>query len=143
MVERDIGNSQRGARADDRQRAGIALRIGRQHHRDHLRLIHVAFRKQRPDRPVDKPAGQNFFLRGPSLAFNEAARKLAGGVSVFTVIHRERKEGGVRLGLFVGAGAYQHHGISRTNHHGPIGLLGYLSCFNCDFLTIQVNFYGM
>ena len=37
VLERNIGNRQRRARADDGQRAGIALRIGREHHGDHLR----------------------------------------------------------------------------------------------------------
>ena len=77
VVERNVGNRQRRAGADDGERAGIALRIGREHHGDDLRLVHEAFGKQRPDGPVDQAAGENFFLRGTALALDKAARELA------------------------------------------------------------------
>ncbi len=46
MLERNVGNGERCAGADNGQRAGIALRIGRKHHGDDLRLVHEAFREQ-------------------------------------------------------------------------------------------------
>ena len=45
VVERNVGNRQRRTGADDGQRAGIALRIGREHHGDDLALVHEAFRE--------------------------------------------------------------------------------------------------
>jgi len=140
MGEGDVGDGERGASADNGQRAGIALRVGREHHGDDLRLVHEAFGKQRPDGPVDETAGQDFFFRGASLALDEAARKLAGGVSIFAIIHGERKKGRVRFRFFVGAGANQHDGVARAHQHGPVGLLGYLPRFEGYLLTVQVNF---
>ncbi len=46
VVERNIGNGERGAGADDGEHAGIVLGIGREHHRDDLRFVEIAFREQ-------------------------------------------------------------------------------------------------
>ncbi len=98
MMKGNIGNGQRGARADDGQRVGILLGIGREHHGDDLGFVQEAFGEQRTDGPVDQPAGENFFFRGTSLALDEAARNLAGGVSVFAIINGEREEAGFGFG---------------------------------------------
>ncbi len=77
MMERNIGDGQRGARANDGQRAGILLGIGRKHHGDDLGFVHEAFGEQRADGPVNQTAGKDFFFRGTSLAFDKAAGKFA------------------------------------------------------------------
>ena len=42
--------------------------------RDHLRLVRIAFREQRPDRTVDQAAGESFFLsKSEAFALDEAA----------------------------------------------------------------------
>ncbi len=143
VLERDVGDGQRGAGADNGERAGIALRIGRQHHADHLRLVHEAFGEQRADGPVDQAAGEDFFFGGTSLALDEAARKLAGGVSVFAVIDGEREECRSRFGFLAGAGGHQHHGVPGADDHGAIGLLCNFACFKGDLSTIQVDFNCM
>ena len=74
------------------QRAGVKLRVGREHHGDHLRLVAKPFGEQRTDRPVNQPAGEHFFFRGAPLALDVAARKPAGRVGVFAVVHREREK---------------------------------------------------
>ena len=85
---------------------GIALGIGRKHHGDHLRLVHEAFGEQRPDRPVNQTAGEDFLLRRTPLTLDKAARKFAGGVSVFTIIDGEREERGAHFGLLIRASAH-------------------------------------
>ncbi len=45
MLERNIRNRERGARANHRQGGRVLLRIGRQNHRDDLRLVQVTFGK--------------------------------------------------------------------------------------------------
>ena len=122
---------------------GIAFRIGRKHHGDDLRLVHEAFREQRPDRPVDQTAGEDLLLRRTPFALDEAAGKLARGISIFTIIDGEREERGARFGLFIGASAHQNHGIPGADHDGAIGLFRDFACLQGNFLTIQVNFYGM
>ena len=106
-------------------------------------LVHEAFGEQRPDGPVNQPAGENFLLRRAPLALDEAARKFARGVSVFSIIDGEREERGVGLGLFIGASAHQNNGVPGADHDGAIGLFRDLACLQGNFLTIQVNFYGM
>jgi hypothetical protein len=107
------------------------------------RLVHEAFREQRPDGPVNQPAGEDFLLRRASLALDKAAGKFARGVSVFSIIDGERKERGVRLGLLIRARAHQNNGVPGTDHDGAIGLFRDLACLQGNFLTIQVNLYGM
>ena len=143
MLERNVGDGQRRAGADNGQRAGIALRIGRQHHGDHLALVHEAFGEQRPDGPVNQPAGEDFLLRRASLALDEAAGKFARGVSVFTIIDGEGKERGVGLGFLIGARTHQNNGVPGADHDGAIGLFRDLARLQGNFLTIQVNLYGM
>ena len=143
MLERNVGDRQRGSGADDGQRARIAFGIGRQHHGDHLRLVHEAFGEQRPDGPVNQAAGQDFLLGRPALALDKAARKLAGGVSVFSIIDGEREKRGARLGLLIRASAHQNNGVPGADHDGAIGLFRDLTCLQGNFLTIQVNLYGM
>ncbi len=92
VMERNIGNGQRGGRADDAEHRGILFGIGREHHGDDLGFVHEAFGEQRTDGPVDQAAGENFFFRGTAFAFDEAAGNLAGGIGVLTVIDREREE---------------------------------------------------
>ena len=57
--------------------------------------------KQRPDRPVDQPGGQDFFFGRTAFALEEAAGDLAGGVRAFLIIDREREEVLTRLGAAV------------------------------------------
>src|ERR1700691_2401517 len=140
MVERNIGDGQRGAGADHCQGVGILLRIGGEHHGDDLGFMQETFGEQRADRPVDQPAGEDFFFRGPSLAFDEAARNLAGGVSILAIIYRERKEAGIRLRLFGHAGADQHYGISATHDDRAVRLLGHSARFEGDLAASQIDF---
>ena len=136
VSERNIRDGQRGAGADHGQRRRILLGIGRQHHGNDLRLVGIAFGEQRPDRPVNQAAGQDFFFRGPAFAFNESAWKLSGGISVFTIIHREREKGGVRLGFFVGTCRYQNGGVSGADNDRSVRLPGDPARLQRNFLTV-------
>ena len=69
--------------------------------RDDLRLVQIAFGEQRADRTVDQAAGEDFFFRRTSFALDEAAGKLAGGVSVFAIIHGERKKAAFGFGFWL------------------------------------------
>ena len=138
--EGQVGNGQGRARAHDGERIGVLLGIGREHHGDDLGFVEEPFGEQRTDRPVDQPAGENFFFRGTSLAFDKAARNFAGGVSVFAIVNGERKESGSRFGLFVSAGADQYHRIAGTNDDRAVRLFGHSACFERDLAIAQINF---
>ena len=73
LLERNLRDGQRGRGAGDRQDVGVVLGVGRQHERDDLRLVAPAGREERPDRPIDQPAGEDFLLGGLALALEEAA----------------------------------------------------------------------
>ena len=118
---------------------GILLGIRRKHHGDDLRFVQEPFGEQRPDRPVDQPAGENFFFRGTPLAFDEAARNLAGGVSVFAIIDGERKEPGSRFGLFGHASGDEDDRVPGANDYGAVRLFGHLARFQGDLAAAQVN----
>ena len=53
LLERNLGERERGRGAGDRQHVGVVLGVGRQHERDDLRLVAPARREERPDRPID------------------------------------------------------------------------------------------
>ena len=63
-----------------------------QHGGDDLRLVAVAFGKQRPDRAVDQARDERLLLGRPALALEIAAGDAAGGEGLFLVIDGERKE---------------------------------------------------
>src|SRR3546814_17174140 len=67
-----------------------------QHRADHLRLVLVALREQRADRPVDEAGDQGLLLRSPALALEEAARDLPRGEGLPLVVHGEREDIGTR-----------------------------------------------
>src|SRR3982751_4944689 len=99
MEERDIRDSERCPCSDNRQDSRIVLRISREHHSDDLRIPAKTLREQRPDRPINQPAGQGLLLGKPALTLDEAPRKLAGGVGVLTIIDCKREERSSRLRL--------------------------------------------
>ena len=143
MMERDIGNGQGGGGADDRERIRILLGIGREHHRDDLGFVQEAFGEQRTNRPVDQPAGENFFFGGTALAFDKSARNLAGGVSVFAIIHGEREKTCARFGLLGHAGGDQDYRVTGANDNRAVRLFGHLAGFKGDLAAAQVNFNCM
>ena len=144
VLERNIGDRQRRARAHNGERGGIAQGIGREHQADDLGFIGIAFGEQRADGAVDQAAGEGFLLRHAAFALDEAAGKTPGGVSVLAVIHREGKEVGSGLGLRVRAGSHQDYRFSGPHDDGTVGLLGHLPGFERDrTAAAQVYFNGM
>ena len=143
MMKGNFGDGQRRARSNDGQGAGIAFRVRRKHHGDHLGLVAVAFRKQGADGTINQPAGENFLLGHPAFALDESAGKLARGIGVFTVIHREWEEARAGLRFLIRNGRDQHDRIAGSHDHSPIGLLRDFTGFEGNLSTVQVDFNGM
>ena len=76
-VPRDVGDVQRGRRADDREHVGVVLVVVREHGGDDLRLAAEALREQRADRAVDQARGEDLLLGRAAFALEEAAGNLA------------------------------------------------------------------
>ena len=139
----NVGNRQSGRRAHNRERVRILLRIGREHHRDDLRLVQEAFGEQRPDRAVDQAAGENLFFGGTSLALDKAARNLSGGVGVFAIIHGQREKRRARLGILGHTSGDQDHRVTGSNDNRAVRLFGHLARFDGDGAASQVYFNCM
>ena len=127
-------------RARNGERVGILFGVSREDHGDDLGFVEKAFRKQRADRTIDQAAGQDFLFRGTSLAFNESARNLAGGVSVLSIIDGEREEPGPHLRLVSHTRGDQYHGVTRTNDDCAARLFGHLTRLQGDLTAAQVYF---
>ncbi len=132
---RNVGNHQRGARADDAQNIGIILAVRAQEHGLHLDLVIPALRKERADRAVGETAGENFFFRRPAFALEIAAGELAGRRRFFAVIHGEREEVLAFFGLRRGHGGHDDDGFAHLDGHGAVGLLGQLAGLDDDLFV--------
>ena len=127
----------------DGQRIGILLGIGRQDHGDDLGFVEKPFGEQRADRAINQPAGENFLFGGTSLALDKAARDLAGGVSVFAVVYREREESSSRFRIVSHAGGDQDHRVTRANDNRAVRLSGHFAGFQGNCPATQIDFNGM
>ena len=125
--EGDIGDVQRRRGAGDRQDVGVVGEIGREHQGDDLRLAGPALREERPDRSVDQARRQGLLLVRAALAFEEAARDLAGGIGVLAVIDGQRQEGDALLLAPVRGRGHQDHGVAVAHRDRAVGLFGHLA----------------
>ncbi len=141
--ERDIGDGQRRRSAVNGGHVGIILCVGRQHERNHLRLALEPLREQRPHRPVNHPAGQNFALARPPFAFDKSAGNSPAGIGVLAVVHGKWKEIDplARLGIRDRGG--KHHVVAYPHDGCAMRLLGNLACFKFKGFTageLNTNF---
>src|SRR6267378_3500639 len=86
---RAIGRSRGAGYGND---IGVVLAVRGEHHGDNLGFIAPGFGEERAHGTVNQPGSENFFFRGAAFALEEAAGNFSGGVSVFAVVHRERKK---------------------------------------------------
>src|SRR5262249_26400676 len=96
-------------------------------------------RKQRPNGPVDEPAGQGFFRGGPTFALDKPAGKLARGVGFFAVIDDQGKE----IAPFVGLafdGGNERYRVAILHDDGAMRLLGQLTGFNTQLARTEGTF---
>jgi len=98
-----------------------------QHERDDLGLEAPRRRKQRTQRAIDDPAGQDLFLVGPALAAEEPTGDLPRRVGVLAVVDRQWKEVRAFTGLLGRDGGDQHDRVAAAHDHGPVGLLGHVA----------------
>ena len=85
-------DGQRRRRPDHAQQIGIVLLIVRQHHGLDQDFVLEIFVEQRPNRPIDHPHGQDFFVRRAAFTLEEAAGNLARRVRLLAIIDRQWKE---------------------------------------------------
>jgi hypothetical protein len=133
--EGDVGDRQRAGGAVQGRHVRIVLGVGREHERDHLRLVAETFREQRPHRTIDQPGGDDLFFARPALPLDESAGDAPARVGVFAVIDRQGEEINALAGLRIGAGRCQHHVFGDAHHAGTVCLLRQLANFKGDLLA--------
>src|SRR5690606_30746071 len=110
---------------------------------DDQHLVLEALDEERADRPVDQARGQRFLFGRTTLALEEAARDLAGGVGLFLVVDGQREEVLPRLRL-PGEGHVGHDGgLAERGDNRTVSLTGNLPRFQCErFLAPLDGFPG-
>ena len=142
-VPRNIGNTQGRGRTVDREHVGIIFGIGAEQDPDDLRVVVKAFGEQRATWAVDHAGGEDFLLRGPSLALEVAAREFASGRRFFAVVNREREEiEFVPCGI-AGDGGDDQDGFAVGNDGGAVGLFGELAGFDDEFFVSDGDAYSV
>ena len=119
LLERNLRDGQRRGGAGDRQDVGVVLGVGGHQERDDLRLVAPAGREERPDRPIDQPAGEDFLFRGLAFALEEAAGNASRRIGVFAVVDRQRQEVDVARACRA-RGGDEHHGVARADDHRAV-----------------------
>ena len=108
--------------------------VGAQHRADHLCLVLVALRPERPDRAVDHARGQDRALGRTAFPLEETAGDLPGGVHALLDVDREREEVRALARLLPTHRRRQHHGLAAADDDGAVGLLCELAGLECDLL---------
>jgi hypothetical protein len=122
--ERNARQRDRRRSADQRRNVGIDLGVERKHRRDDLDFVVEALGEQRPQRPVDEAGSERLLLGGSPFALEEAARNLAGGVSLLDVVDGEREEVAAGDGFAAADGGDEHHRVSHPDDDRAVGLTG-------------------
>jgi hypothetical protein len=122
-VPRDVRDVQSRRRGGQRHHVRLVDLVGREHGRDDLRVLLVAFREERPERPIDDARRENLVLTKAPFALEEAPGDLAGGIGLFLVFTGQRKEIQARP-LVCRNGGDEHHAAPAADEGGAMGLLG-------------------
>ena len=142
-MERNLGEVERRRGSHNADDVRVVVGVGRENHRDHLRLAPEAGGKERPDRAVNHPAGEDFLFRRPSFALDEAAGNPPRGVGIFAVIHGEREETDSFARVLIGGGRDQHYGVAVAHQDRAAGLLCETPGFERQILFSDLNAFLM
>ena len=141
-IERQAGTGQCSGDTEQRRDLGIHRRVERHHGADDLHLVGEALGKQRTDRTVDQARSEDFLLGRTPFATEKTAGDNAGGVGLFLVIDGHGKEIALARGALLVYHGAQHHGVAHVDHHGGIGLAGYLARFHHDLVVAVLKLFS-
>ncbi len=134
-VPRNVADHQRGGRADDAEDVGVVLAIGAENDGLNLNFVIPALGKERTNRTVGEPAGENFLFRRTAFALEVTAGELAGCGRFFAVVNGKGEEVLTFFGLGRSHGGHDDDGFAHLDGHGAVGLLGQFAGFNGDLLV--------
>ena len=130
-VKRQAADSQGGGGGGAGQNIRLILAVGRFHPALNHDLVVEAFGKQRTDRPVDHPHGQDFLGRRRAFPLAKSAGKFAGGAEPLAVIDLQ----GEKVDAFPRGAAHdrrQNAGFAVGGEDGRVGLLGPFAGFKAQ-----------
>ncbi|MNL02136.1 hypothetical protein D3C87_1226350 [compost metagenome] len=141
--ERNARQCERSGCGNHRQNVRVIFEVVLNDRYDNLRVVLVAFRKQRADRAVDQAGNQRFLLRRTAFALEIAAGDLAGCVGLFLVVHGEREEVLSRLRRLCGNHRRKNHRLAVGCDDGAVGLTGNLACLELQRAASPFDFHGV
>ena len=139
-AERGARQRQRRGRADHRDDVRIHVLLDRHHLADDLDFVHEALGKQRPDGPVDKPAGQRLLLGRAPFAPGEAAGDLADRVHLLFVVDRQGEEPLVGTRLGHDHRRAEHDRVAHRRQYTTGGLPGHAIRLQDDLVAAELEF---
>src|SRR5690606_25613672 len=113
---------------------------------DNLRVVLVAFDKERADRAVDQTRNQSLILARTAFTLEVATGDLARSERLFLVVDGEREEILTRLRLLGGNDGGENYGLTVGGQNGAICLAGNLARledertptpFDLDFMFLE------
>ena len=128
--ERNVGNAKRGGSAVDRENVGIVLAIRAEQDRDDLRVVKIARREKRPQRPIGHARSERFLFGRTAFAFEIAAGKFSDRRRFLAVIDGEREPILAFLDCSGGDGAGEHHGVAAGDDDRAVGEFGDFAGFD-------------
>ena len=92
--------------------------VGRRGGGNDLDVVVVGLGKERPQRAVDEPRGQDGRFAGAAFAPEKAAGDAAGSVQAFFKVHGQREKVDPFSRRFRGGGGAEHHRVAEAHHYG-------------------------
>ena len=138
-VPGNVADHQRGGRADDAEYVGVVLAVGAENDGLHLHFIVPALGKERANRTVGKPAGENFLFRRAAFAFEVAAGEHARRRGFFAVVNGQGEKVLPFLGLGGGHRSHDDDGFAELDGYGAVRLFGEFSGFNDDLFVAHLG----
>src|ERR1035437_3206507 len=134
-VPRNVADHQRGGRADDAEDVGVVLAVGTEDDGLNLNFVIPALGKERTNRTVGEPAGENFLFRRTAFALEVTAGEFSRRRGLFTIVNGQRKKVLAFLGLGCGHGGHDDNGFAELDGYRAVRLFGEFSGFN-DYLFV-------
>jgi len=135
--EGNVRDGQCSRGSDVRKRFQVVLLVSSKRRDDDLYVVPIAFREERPQRPIHRATQQNCVGRRPPLALEEAARDLARCVTPLLKLDGEREKVNALPRRTGSRGGHQHHRIPHAHGDCAAGLLRQLARAEDDLAVSQ------
>ena len=133
-LERNRRQGERCGCASQRQHVSVVVRVSRNDPGHDLGFSIPAVGKQRSNRAVDQPAGENLLLRWLPFALEESTGDASRRVGVLPKIYGEREEVDALTRRRCVARRDEDDSLAESDNHRPVRLFGELASFENEIL---------